>query len=105
MVYIAGQSAFNENGTYDHVKSDAHEIELTFENLKRALKDVGATPADIVSMSIYVVNLSPEKLELLLGGMAALYGDTPPGAHKLIGVSSLALPFMKFEVDAIVSIV
>jgi enamine deaminase RidA (YjgF/YER057c/UK114 family) len=77
-----------------------------FRNLKAALEAVGATPADVVSSTFYVVDLDEEKTGLFVAGMnAALDGQPfPPNASTLVGVTRLGHPAMKVEISAVAAI-
>jgi enamine deaminase RidA (YjgF/YER057c/UK114 family) len=48
----------------------------------------------------YVVDHGPDKLDVLVGAVRRIWGDQPP-AQTLLGVAGLALPDMRFEVDAV----
>ena len=101
--YIAGQGAYDEQfqlvGRGDLFKQALQ----AFSNLRIALQAVGATPQSVVSSTIYIVDLTPEKTELLVRAMGqALDGEPfPPNAATLVGVTQLAYPEMLIEISAI----
>ncbi len=101
--YIAGQGSYDENfqlvGRGDLFKQALQ----VFSNLRIALEAVSATPQNVVSSTIYIVDLTPEKTELLVRAMGqALDGEPfPPNASTLVGVTQLAYPEMLIEISAI----
>ena len=54
LVYIAGQGGADKNGNYG---SFAEQLEQSFANLQIALTAVGATPEDVVKITILSVDL------------------------------------------------
>jgi enamine deaminase RidA (YjgF/YER057c/UK114 family) len=101
--YIAGQGSYDEKfqlvGRGDLFKQALQ----AFSNLRIALEAVGAAPENVVSSTIYIVDLTPEKTELLVRAMGqALDGEPfPPNASTLVGVTQLAYPEMLIEISAI----
>ncbi|MEU6309647.1 RidA family protein [Streptomyces sp. NPDC047014] len=98
-VFIAGQYGSDESG---HVVSDdfAAQVEQAFLNLRTALASVGLGPTDVVRIGTYVVGHDQAKLAVLLKHLQGTWGTDLP-AQTLIGVASLALPGMLFEIDAV----
>ncbi|WP_030302318.1 RidA family protein [Streptomyces katrae] len=98
-VFIAGQYGSDESG---HVVSEdfGEQVEQAFANLRTALAAVGLGPADVVRLGTYIVGHDQQKLEILLKHLHATWGTELP-AQTLIGVASLALPGMLFEIDAV----
>ncbi|WP_284577080.1 RidA family protein [Streptomyces sp. 2P-4] len=98
-VFIAGQYGSDETG--DVVSDDFEEqVARAFANLRTALAAVGLGPADVVRIGTYVVDHDQPKLEILLKHLHDTWGTGLP-AQTLIGVASLALPRMLFEIDAV----
>lgn len=99
-IYVAGQVGMDADWQVVGDDFDAQAMKA-FENLKSALAAAGATPADLVSTTVYIVDHDQEKLAGLRkarGEVLAL--DTPP-TSTLVGVESLAQPGLLIEVDAI----
>ncbi|WP_328620862.1 RidA family protein [Streptomyces sp. NBC_00354] len=98
-VFVAGQYGSDGNG---HVVSEdfGDQVEQAFANLRTALAAVGLGPADVVRLGTYIVGHDQQKLEILLKHLHATWGTELP-AQTLIGVASLALPGMLFEIDAV----
>ena len=106
LAFIAGQGPFDAD--FNLVGGDdlnAQTIQA-FRNLAAALAAVGATPADIVSSTMYVVGLDEKTTQIFVDAMnEALDGKPfPPNASSLIGVARLGHPAMKVEISAVASI-
>lgn len=103
IAFIAGQGAYDEQfrlvGAGDHRAQAAQ----AFRNLVKALDALGATPAQVVSSTMYIVGLTPAVLEQFSGAMnEALDGKPfPPNAATMVGVEKLAFPEMLVEISAI----
>ena len=103
LAFIAGQGAYDAEfklvGPGDHHAQAAQ----AFRNLAKALEALGATPAQIVSTTMYVVGLTPAVLEQFSRAMNEALGGKPfpPNAATLVGVEKLAFPDMLVEIAAI----
>ncbi len=99
LVYIAGQYGADEN---DNLVSDDFAIQMkqSFANLKIALAAVGATPEDVVKITILSVNHDEEKLRLISSERNSFWSSHKP-ASTVIPVPKLAGDGMLFEIDAV----
>lgn len=100
LVYIAGQFGEDENG---NLISDnfAAQLKQAFSNLRTALAAAGATPEQVVKITVLSVNHDDEKQRLISMERNAMWnGDRKP-ASTLIPVPRLALEGMLFEIDAV----
>jgi 2-iminobutanoate/2-iminopropanoate deaminase len=95
VIEISGQVGVRMDGSV--VEDPAAQIEQAFANLLAVLKGVGAGPADIMKMTVFLTDaaLIPAMREKR---MAAL-GDALPASTLLI-VAGLAAPAYKVEVEA-----
>jgi len=102
-IYIAGQGAYDAAGRLvgegDHYAQTVQAI----SNLRTALDAAGATPGDIVKLTIYVVGLGAEALAAFQRGVQDASGDEPmpPTASTMVGVERLAWDPMLIEIDAV----
>ncbi|HEU0197196.1 MAG TPA: RidA family protein [Nevskiaceae bacterium] len=106
LAFIAGQGAFDRDFKLIG-EGDLHaQTVQAFSNLKAALAAVHATPADVVSSNMYVVNLDDARTETFVKAMnAALDGQGfPPNASTLVGVTRLGDPRMLVEISAIAAV-
>ncbi len=99
-VTIAGQVAIDADGNLVGEGDFAAQVAKSFENLRAALEAVGATPADLVKTTSYVVGLSPERTAAMRSTRDEFYAGVAPPTSTLIGVTALALPQLLFEIDA-----
>ena len=97
LVYIAGQGGADQNGNYG---SFVEQMELAFNSLNTVLKAVGATPKDVVKITILSVEHNEEKLGLISAKRRSFWGEHKP-ASTLIPVPRLASDGMLFEIDAV----
>lgn len=106
LAYIAGQTALDTNlqlqGTTFH-----DQVVHAFRNVSRALDALGASPADVVSMTFYIVGLSDEKFQQFAAAMSvALDGKPfPANASSVIGVERLAMTGLEIEMSAVVAVI
>ena len=93
-IYISGQTGESEG-----LEAQSHEA---FGNLARRLEAAGATPADVVKLTTYIVDSTPEKAGAAFAGFGAVFTDRDhPPANTLIGVQALFQPHLQLEVEAI----
>lgn len=97
-VYISGQYGSDLQG---NVVSAEYEPQLVraFENLRFALEAVGAKPSDVAKTTLFIVNLTDDKLIPLGQEFQKLWPSNPP-ANTLISVPRLAFADILFEIEA-----
>ncbi|MEV8020377.1 RidA family protein [Streptomyces sp. NPDC086554] len=103
LVFIAGQVAWTADGVTVGEGDLAAQVEQCYLNIGTALTEVGATFDDVAKLTVYVVDWTPDKMPLLMEGMAraaAKLGSTPVPPATLIGVAALDVPDHLVEVEA-----
>ena len=70
-------------------------------NVGLALAAGGATYADIVKITTYVVNYKPEHRAVIGKARAPFFASGTPPASTLVGVTALALPEWLVEIEAV----
>ncbi|HUZ89461.1 MAG TPA: Rid family hydrolase [Candidatus Acidoferrales bacterium] len=98
LVTIAGQTAYDEEGKIADPTNLEAQIEKAYSNVEVALKAAGGGWSDVVKMVSYVVGYQPAHRTLVSQVRSRFFNGTPP-ATTLIGVQSLALPEVLYEVD------
>lgn len=100
MAYISGQVASRSN---DEPVPDSltEQMQIVSANAKAALDAVGATPDDVVIARIYMVDLTPERLEELLPPFLATFEGAQPCVTG-VGVTALAAPDLQVEMELVV---
>lgn len=102
LVHLSGQVAWDEDGTPVAPGDHAAQAARIARNIDTALASVGATRADIVKETIYVVDYTPGLLQPIIGALRD--GAQPPPASTLIGVAALFAPDFLIEVDVIAAL-
>jgi 2-iminobutanoate/2-iminopropanoate deaminase len=98
MLYISGQAAIDERGQAVGAGDFDAQAERVFQNLKRVLEAGGSSLANVVKVTIFLMDMSN------FGKIVELRGKwfTPPyPADTIVEVSSLALPELEIEIEAI----
>ncbi|MFD3745553.1 RidA family protein [Nocardia sp. NPDC058633] len=99
LVLIAGQYDSDAEG-HTTTEDFAGQVERAFANLGTALRSAGLGYSDVAQLRTFIVDHDLNKLEIIGKQIAQIWGDTPP-TQTLLGVASLALQGMHFEVDAL----
>jgi enamine deaminase RidA (YjgF/YER057c/UK114 family) len=100
MAYISGQVAWRPDS--EAVPGSLSEqMKIVSDNANAALKAIGATARDIVIARIYVVNLTPERLEELMPPFLATFAGAQPCVTG-VGVEALAAPDLQVEMELVV---
>ena len=99
LAFISGQVASPPEGG-PVPKDFAGQAELVVNNARAALDAVGASPEDLVMVRIYVVDLTPERLEELWPHAQALFNGEQPSVTG-VGVAALAGPDLLLEIEMI----
>ncbi|QGX40744.1 RidA family protein [Permianibacter aggregans] len=100
MAYISGHVAWQANG--EPVPSDLTEqMKLVAKNARSALEAIGAKPEDVVLARVYMVDLTPERLEQLMPEFLATFDGAQPCVTG-VGVAALAAPDLQVEMELVV---
>ncbi|MGW4926379.1 RidA family protein [Streptomyces parvulus] len=103
LVFVAGQVAWDAEGATVGAGDLAAQVEQCYVNVGTALAAAGATFADVAKLNVHVVDWTPDKMPLLLDGIArasARLGVTPAALATLLGVAALDVPEHLVEVEA-----
>jgi len=103
LVFVAGQVAWDAKGVTVGEGDLAAQVERCYLNVATALAEAGGSVADLSKLTIYVVDWTPDKMPLLMEGIArasAELGVTPAPPATLIGVASLDVPEHLVEIEA-----
>lgn len=102
MAYISGQVAWLPNG--EAVPENLiDQMSIVSDNAKTALDAVGALPHDVVIARIYMVDLTPERLEEIMPSFLATFEGAQPCVTG-VGVAALAAPDLQVEMELVVRI-
>ena len=97
MIFMSGQVAWSRNG--DPIpEALKDQSAIAVENVRKGLEAAGADPDNITAMRIYVVGLTEENSAQAAGPVMKFFGGQAP-CVTMIGVSSLASPELKIEIE------
>lgn len=104
-VYVSGQVARNAEGEPVGEGDLAAQTEQAFLNVATALNSVGGSFDDVAKFTVYIVDLTGDKIEAFgigAGRVAAQLGVNPGGKPAtLVGVTALGEPDLLVEIDVI----
>ena len=101
LVITSGQAALDEHGQLVGIGDFDAQAEQTFRNLARVLEAGGSSLDRVVKVTIFLTDMSN------FGKIVELRGKwfTPPyPADTIVEVSSLALPELEIEIEAIATV-
>jgi enamine deaminase RidA (YjgF/YER057c/UK114 family) len=99
LVFVAGQYGSNPDGAV--VSSDfADQVRQAFDNLAVALGAHDLDVGDVVQLRTYVVGLGFDELGVIGEVVGTACGAALP-VQTVIGVAALAMPDIRFEVEAV----
>jgi enamine deaminase RidA (YjgF/YER057c/UK114 family) len=98
VLYLSGHAAINESGELVGIGDFDAQAKATFESLQRTLQAGGSDLSNVIKVTIYLTDMSHfEKIVALRGEW---FSDPYP-ADTIIEVTSLALPELMIEIEAI----
>lgn len=99
-IHISGQTAWNADRKLVGGADLALQAKQAFENLRIALEAAGAGPRDVVFVRVYVVDYRPEYAGVISPLLESFFAGGPPPGSTWIGVSALAVPGFRIEIEA-----
>jgi enamine deaminase RidA (YjgF/YER057c/UK114 family) len=103
LIHVAGQVAWDATGKTVGEGDLAAQVEQSYLNVGAALAGVGATFADVVKLTVHVVDWTPDRMPELLDGIARAAGKlgiTPMAPASLFGIAALDVAEHLVEVEA-----
>ncbi|WP_405162007.1 RidA family protein [Nocardia sp. NBC_01499] len=103
LIFLAGQVSWDAEGNTIGEGDLAAQVEQCYLNIATALAAIGGSFTDIVKLTVYVVDWTPDKMPLFMEGVtraATKLGITPAAPGTLIGVAALDIPAHLVEVEA-----
>lgn len=104
IVHVAGQVSWDKQGALVGEGDLAAQIEQCYANVATALAAAGGSVDDIVDLTMFVADWSPERIGDVadgLGRAAKRLGTTPVPPATLIGVAALNVPEHLVELKAV----
>jgi len=99
VAFVSGQGGQDRTG--DLSPEFADQVSQAYANLAAVLDAIGAGPAQVIKLTVFVVDHDMSKLGVLTGAVTSMFGTRLP-AQTLVPVPVLAVEGMAFEVEAMV---
>jgi enamine deaminase RidA (YjgF/YER057c/UK114 family) len=96
---ISGQVGVHPDGSVAEGLAD--QLDTALANVDRALAAAGMGRANLMKITVYLTQNTPEAVAIYRARRDAWVGDAPAPAATLLVVSGLASPALLVEVDAI----
>jgi 2-iminobutanoate/2-iminopropanoate deaminase len=98
LIFTSGQASIDPHGNLVGVGDFDAQAEQSFSNLSAVLKQGGSSLAKVIKVTIYLTDMTnfPKIVAL-----RERYFSAPYPADTLVEVSSLALPELEIEIEAI----
>ena len=100
-IHLAGQVAWDSDAQLVGGDSIAGQAKQVLENLKQVLAEVGAGPEHVVRLRTYLVDHTTEDVIELSQLLLDFYNGHAPAANTMLGVTQLALPGLRVEIEGI----
>ena len=95
LAFISGQGGQDHRGQLS--PDFAAQVTQAYANLAAVIEALGASPAQVVKLTVFVVNHHPAKLGVLTEAVMRNFGAVLP-AQTLVPVPALSIEPMLFEV-------
>lgn len=97
LIKLGGKAGLYADGRIPESLED--QAKLTFENITLALKEAGAEPKDVVEIQVFIVNLANINPEPVYKAIRDYFPEGHKPVSMVIGVSALAIPALKLEIN------
>jgi enamine deaminase RidA (YjgF/YER057c/UK114 family) len=105
IIFIAGQTALDQNGELIGKNDFSSQVIQVFHNLSVALQSVGCTAANLVKMTVFLRNM--DSLQTYRDARNRFFATTTPPAAPaitIVEVSKLYGPDFLIEIEAIAAV-
>ncbi|WP_371525105.1 RidA family protein [Streptomyces sp. NBC_01283] len=100
LIHVSGQLSFDEAGEFLYAGDFAAQLKQTYANMDRILDHYDATRNQVISQTLYVVNLRQHAAATAAGNLG-YFGDHRP-ASTVVGVTELTLPGQVIEISFVI---
>ena len=97
VLLCSGQTATGDDGAPPTTVDMAEQLEKALDNLTKVLEAAGMTMANVVKLTVYTTDI--DELLASYGTASKFLGENIP-AMTLVGVTRLAFPELKVEIEA-----
>ena len=101
VVFISGQvSADSQGKVVGKGDIEAQAVQV-FENLKLALEAAGGTFEDVLKLTVFIRNLTPEARKAVMGVRSRYISAANPPAATMVGIDRLVEDDLLVEIEAV----
>jgi enamine deaminase RidA (YjgF/YER057c/UK114 family) len=101
IVFLSGQVALDAEGKVIGEGDLRAQTETTYSHVGAGLAAVGASFGDLVKITTYVVDLTPDRRQVIADVRSNYLPRQNPPASTMVGVSALAVPGLLIEVEVV----
>ena len=98
-IHVSGLVASDADGKLVAAGDLGGQMKFIFDNIKQALAERGATPANVVRKRIFIVGMRLDHRPIIAGAMNDFYGDGGSASSTCIGVDALLIEGALVEID------
>jgi enamine deaminase RidA (YjgF/YER057c/UK114 family) len=98
----SGQTAMGADGSPPEESDMGTQVHKAFDNLQVVLEAAGMSAADVIRINYYTTDV--DELIGVLGPLAGTFLGSNLPASTLLGVSRLAFPQLKIEVETVAAL-
>ncbi|MGH2718209.1 MAG: RidA family protein [Actinomycetota bacterium] len=99
LLVCSGQTAVDDNGAPPSSGDMATQVRAAFENLRTVLTEDGMAMEDVIKLTYFTTDV--DALRAVLGPIREEFLDEEQPASTLVGVTRLAAPELKVEIEAL----
>jgi enamine deaminase RidA (YjgF/YER057c/UK114 family) len=101
MIFLAGQVPHAPDGTLVGPGDVVAQAGQCFRNIRAGLEAVGASPSDLVKITIFVVDFHPSQRDGIIAARDDVLAFEVPPASTFVGIQRLVRDEWLIEVEAV----
>jgi len=98
-IHVSGLVACDADGKLVAPGDLGGQLKYVFANIKQALAELGATPANVVRQRIFIVDMTLDDRPTISGAMNEFYGAGGSASSTCLGISSILIEGALVEID------
>lgn len=101
MIFLAGQVPHAVDGSLVGSGDVVAQARQCFQNIRAGLEAVGASPSDLVKITVFVVDYDPSKRDGIIAARDEVLAFEVPPASTFVGIQRLVRDEWLIEVEAV----
>jgi enamine deaminase RidA (YjgF/YER057c/UK114 family) len=101
LIFLAGQVPHAADGTLVGPGDVVAQARQCFRNIRAGLEAVGASPSDLVKITIFVVDYEPSQRDGIIAARDEVLSFDVPPASTFVGIERLVRDEWLIEVEAV----